>query len=173
MKEKAKRNDTENTECIDMNEMICVTKIRKQKEIPNKRFENISDTNFLNNMKEKKILKPLISHEHRCLTFSGIEEKCISPYKSSVETRTKYIRNKLSSSLPYQKQNSTDSFKANRDKSFLILIGIVLIFLICNIPRLFVKVFIISSGGEGEDHFENCLKNNRLPVPGWIIIMGI
>ena len=126
----------------------------------------------LNNQKEEKILKPLINHDARCLKFGGIEQKYLSPQKSSLKERTKYIRNKLSSPSTYQKQLSTDSFKANREKSFLILTGIVLIFLICNVPRLFVKVFIISRGGEGGDHFENCLKHNRLPVPGWIMIMG-
>ena len=130
------------------------------------------DNNHLNNLKEKEILKPLINNQNRSLKFDGVEQKCISPCKSSIKTRNKCFRNRLSSSLTYQKQISTDSFKANRDKSFLILIGIVLIFLVCNIPRLFVKVFIISSGGEGREHFENCLKYNRLPVPGWIMIMG-
>ena len=172
LKEKLKRSGTENSEYDGINDIICITQFGSQNEIQNKHFDTKSDSNFLNNIKDKKISKPLIRHEQRCLKFSGIEEKCLSPYKPSVETRTKYIRNKFSSCLPYQKQNSADSFKANRDKSFLILIGIVLIFLICNIPRLFVKVFIISSGGVGRDHFENCLKNNRLPVPGWIMLMG-
>ena len=134
-------------------------------------FAHHSDK-YSSNIKEKNFLKPLLSNQSG-VKFEGIEEKCKSPYNSSLKTKTRYIQNKLSSSLRrYKTQTSTDSFKANRDKSFLILIGIVVIFFICNLPRLFVKVFIISNGGEGQDHFEKCLKNNRLPVPGWIIIMG-
>ena len=155
---KLKRNSTRKNEYGNIND-LCMAKV-----------DNLAYR--LNNQKEEKILKPLIHHDARCLKFGGIEQKYLSPQKSSLKARTNYIRNKLSSPLTYQKQMSSDSFKANRDKSFLILIGIVLIFLICNIPRLFVKVFIISRGGEGGDHFENCLKYNRLPVPGWIMIMG-
>ena len=82
------------------------------------------------------------------------------------------LRMTSNGSTVHVKQDSMRYFKNMREKSFFILIGIVLIFLICNIPRVLVKIFIISSGGAGKDHFENCLKNNRLPVPAFIMIMS-
>ena len=95
----------------------------------------------------------------------------IKSYESSV-VKIRYIQNKSDFRLAGEKMDTTRYFKNTREKSFLILSGIVLIFLTCNIPRLLVKLYVISSGGDGKDHFENCLQNNRLPVPAFIMIMG-
>ena len=93
--------------------------------------------------------------------------------ETSSTVRTKILLRMTSNgSTVHVKQDSMRYFKNMREKSFFILIGIVLIFLICNIPRVLVKIFVISSGGDGKDHFENCLKNNRLPVPAFIMIMS-
>ena len=93
--------------------------------------------------------------------------------ETSTTARTKILLRMTSNgSTVHVKQDSMRYFKNMREKSFFILIGIVLIFLICNIPRVLVKIFIISSGGDGKDHFENCLENNRLPVPAFIMIMS-
>ena len=93
--------------------------------------------------------------------------------ETSTTARTSILlRMTCNGSTVHVKQDSMRYFKNMREKSFFILIGIVLIFLICNIPRVLVKIFIISSGGAGKDHFENCLKNNRLPVPAFIMIMS-
>ena len=93
--------------------------------------------------------------------------------ETSTTARTKILLQMTSNgSTVHVKQDSMRYFKNMREKSFFILIGIVLIFLICNIPRVLVKIFIISSGGDGKHHFENCLENNRLPVPAFIMIMS-
>lgn len=114
-----------------------------------------------------------------CKTKSNLTEKfdksCSTNDlgETSTKGRTKILLRMTSNgSTVHVKQDSMRYFKNMREKSFFILIGIVLIFLVCNIPRVLVKIFIISSGGHGKDHFENCMKNNRLPVPAFIMIMS-
>ena len=121
-------------------------------------------------LEDEKILQPRVNNQ-ASLKLKKSPNANINTCNST-SVKLECIPNQCKNSLKYHKRDSTNSFKSTREKSFIILIGIVLIFLTCNIPRIFVKLYIISSGGEGKDHFENCLKNNRLPVPAFILIMG-
>ena len=122
-----------------------------------------------NNSKNKETIEPT-NFEQRT-THGNPASANIKKCDSSV-IQSRFHRNEFHVSLTHQKTKSIRYFKSMREKSFLILFGIVLIFLTCNIPRLLVKLYIIVSGGDGEDHFEYCLKNNRLPVPAFMMIMG-
>ena len=108
---------------------------------------------------------------NQCASMGKIKPENIRTCDSSV-VKSRFKLDQFQISLAHQENRAIQHFKGMREKSFIILLGIVLIFLICNIPRLLVKVFIILSEGEGKAHFEYCLKNNRLPVPAFIIIMG-
>ena len=118
-------------------------------------------------IENEKILEPLLDQED-----STMLEDVVNVDRCKLSRINCSIKSKCQSFLRYQKQNSNSSCKVTREKSSLILIGIVMVFLICNIPRVFVKIYIIVSGGDGKDHFEHCLKNGRLPVPAFIMIMG-
>ena len=128
-------------------------------------FQQNSDTVSINNNYCKTKSNFAEKFDKSCST-NDLREK-------STTARTKILLRMTSNgSTVHVKQDSMRYFKNMREKSFFILIGIVLIFLVCNIPRVLVKIFVISSGGDGKDHFENCLKNNRLPVPAFIMIMS-
>lgn len=140
-------------------------KLRFDHQHPERRRNNEG----LNNLKNKEIIE--LTTFEQSTTHGDTSTANIQTYDSSV-VKSRYHRNKFHIALTHQKTKSIRHFRSMREKSFVILIGIVLIFLTCNIPRLLVKIFIIFSGGDGEDHFEYCLKNNRLPVPVFIMIMG-
>ena len=72
----------------------------------------------------------------------------------------------------YKPMNSVFG-QARRDKSVIILLSIVLMYLVCNFSRFFVKMFIIFSDDLGlQKHFYFCIENNRLHVPAFVIILG-
>ena len=55
-----------------------------------------------------------------------------------------------------------------------VLIGIVLIFLVCNSPRFVVKTFIIATHGKGlEEQFLFCDRHDQLHVPVFVHIIGM
>ena len=66
-----------------------------------------------------------------------------------------------------------EHFKKRQNKTSWILFSIVVIFLICNLPRLIVKVFLILVQGRNvQKHFMDCIKVDQLHAPAAILIMG-
>ena len=81
--------------------------------------------------------------------------------------------NTVSSTRDEESNASTLHFRKVQRSSSGVLIGIVLIFLICNFPRFIVKTFIISSHGKGlEEQFLYCDSLNQLHVPVFVHIIG-
>ena len=80
---------------------------------------------------------------------------------------------KTSTEFRPQHDNSKNYFRKLQSKSTLILFGIVLIFLFCNIPRLGVKIFYIYyQGRRVQKHFNACAAAGRYHAPVAIVIMG-
>ena len=77
------------------------------------------------------------------------------------------------SSIDIEKDATKEYFRKVQNKSCGVLIGIVLIFLICNFPRFLVKTFIITSQGKGlYEHFLYCNDLQLLHVPAFVHVMG-
>ena len=69
---------------------------------------------------------------------------------------------------------SIHHFRKVQRSSSGVLIGIVLIFLFCNLPRFVVKTFIISTHGNGlEEQFLFCDSRDQLHVPAFVHIIGM
>ena len=81
--------------------------------------------------------------------------------------------NNFSSTKSKTLNASIHHFRKVQRSSSGVLIGIVLIFLICNFPRLVVKTFIISTHGNGlEEQFLFCDRRDQLHVPAFVHIIG-
>ena len=66
-----------------------------------------------------------------------------------------------------------DYFKKAHHKSTLILFGIAAIFLVCNIPRLAVKIFLIYIQGRSvQKHYNECAAAGQFHAPVAILIMS-
>ena len=99
--------------------------------------------------------------------------------RNSVVKESKYhISNfqqysKTSTEFSHEDECSTNHFRKLQSKSTLILSGIVLIFLFCNIPRLGVKIFHICHQGRSvQKHFNACAAAGQYHAPVAIVIMG-
>ena len=80
---------------------------------------------------------------------------------------------KTSKEFSPEDDNSKKYFRKLQSKTTLILFGIVLIFLFCNIPRLGVKIFhIYYQGRRVQKHFNACAAAGRYHAPVAILIMG-
>ena len=82
---------------------------------------------------------------------------------------------KARSRIPLHRENldTKENFRRKHNKSSGVLLGIVLTFLFCNLPRFLVKTFIITSEGKGlYEHYSYCLRSDRLHVPALISILG-
>ena len=91
------------------------------------------------------------------------------------ESRISTLRQYSKTSFEYSPEDdgSKNYFRKLQSKSTLILFGIVFIFLICNIPRLGVKIFhIYHQGRSVQKHFNACADVGRYHAPVAIVIMG-
>ena len=80
---------------------------------------------------------------------------------------------KTSTEFSPEDEGSRNHFRKLQSKSSLILFGIVLIFLFCNIPRLGVKIFhIYHQGRSVQKHFNACAAAGQYHAPVAIVIMG-
>jgi hypothetical protein len=72
-----------------------------------------------------------------------------------------------------EKASTKEHFKKIQNKTTWILFGIAFIFLICNIPRITVKIFHIYFGGRNvQNHFMDCFEMNKLHAPAFVKIMS-
>ena len=72
-----------------------------------------------------------------------------------------------------EQNDSKEYFKRLQNKTICILFGIVLIFLLCNLPRLTLKIYdIYYIDKTVQKHFMRCDKANQLPVPAVLHILG-
>ena len=115
---------------------------------------------------ESKISIQLISKKS---FVSGSNDKS---YKRRAFSTTKI---KARSRMPLHREtlDTKENLRRKHNKSSGLLLGIVLIFLFCNLPRFLVKTFIITSEGKGlYEHYSYCLRSERLHVPALISILG-
>ena len=76
-------------------------------------------------------------------------------------------------SIEGEKDANQVHFRKMQHKSLGLLLGIVLIFLVCNFPRFLVKAFIISNQTKGlMEHWIYCDSIKQLHVPAFVHIMG-
>ena len=72
-----------------------------------------------------------------------------------------------------EQNDSKEYFKRLQNKTICILFGIVLIFLVCNLPRLTLKIYdIYYIDKTVQKHFMRCDTANQLPVPAVLHILG-
>jgi len=115
---------------------------------------------------ESKISIQLISKK------SFVPDSSDKSYKRRAFSTTKI---KARSRIPLHRErlDTKENFRRKHNKSSGLLLGIVLIFLFCNLPRFLVKTFIITSEGKGLfEHYSYCLRSDRLHVPALISILG-
>ena len=87
--------------------------------------------------------------------------------------RKRLRKNTFASRKDGENNATNNHFRKIQRSSSGVLIGIVLIFLICNFPRFVVKTFIISSPGKGlQEQFLYCESLNQLHVPVFVHIIG-
>ena len=80
---------------------------------------------------------------------------------------------KNSSETSPEDDGSKNHFRKLHNKSTLILFGIAVMFLFCNIPRLGVKIFhIYIQGRSVQKHFNACAATGQYHAPVAIFIMG-
>ena len=80
---------------------------------------------------------------------------------------------KLSSGTSPEDEATKSHFKRIHNKSSLILFGIAAMFLLCNIPRVAVKILnIYLQGKTVQKHFNQCFAAGQLHVPAGIMIMS-
>ena len=90
---------------------------------------------------------------------------------SPLSTIRQYSKN--SSETSPEDDGSKNHFRKLHNKSTLILFGIALMFLFCNIPRLGVKIFhIYHQGRSVQKHFNACAATGQYHAPVAIFIMG-
>jgi hypothetical protein len=72
-----------------------------------------------------------------------------------------------------EKASTMEHFRNIQNKTNLFLFGIAFIFLICNAPRITVKIFHIYFGGRNvQKHFMDCFEMNKLHAPAFVKIMS-
>ena len=115
---------------------------------------------------ESKISIELISKK------SFVSDSNDKSYKRRAFSTTK-IKARSRIPLHREKLDTKENFRRKHNKSSGLLLGIVLIFLFCNLPRFLVKTFIITSEGKGlYEHYSYCRRSGRLHVPALISILG-
>ena len=104
-----------------------------------------------------------------------------TPIKNTNNIQEKANNKKQVMSLFEARGDSTDAgqkgtkehFKKLQNKTTWILFGIAIIFLICNLPRIVVKVFYIYLEGRTvQNYYMDCYNANKLHAPAFVHIMS-
>lgn len=115
-----------------------------------------------------------ISIEIMQVTDNNFETSAdLTPHTAHQALRQQSSISKCSTTTSPDHDDTRDHFRKQYNKSTRILFYIALMFLICNIPRLAVKIFNISVQGKSvQKDYMNCFRAGQYHTPVAISIMS-